>query len=103
MFSQAQSLAGQSFILFCLAAQYTGLSLFVSQVAHQAGAQPQFLLFEATGNTATCTPPWMGASTLQGPAPLTLESLSNYNGNATENITQKTNFTFLKLLCYYPN
>ena len=32
-----------------------------------------------------------------------LESLSNYDGDANENATQKTNFTFLKPLRYYPN
>ena len=31
-----------------------------------------------------------------------LGSLSNYDGNANENVTQKTNFTSLKLLRYYP-
>ena len=31
------------------------------------------------------------------------ESLSNYDGNTNENVTQKTNFTFLKLLRYNPN
>ena len=30
-------------------------------------------------------------------------SLSNYDGNANENVTPKTNFTFLKLLRCYPN
>ena len=30
-------------------------------------------------------------------------SLSNDDGNAKENVTQKTNFTFLKLLRCYPN
>ena len=33
----------------------------------------------------------------------TIESLSNYDGNGNENGVQKTNFTFLKLLLYYPN
>ena len=32
-----------------------------------------------------------------------LGNLSNYDGDANENVTQKTNFTFLKLLRYYPN
>ena len=32
-----------------------------------------------------------------------LGSLSNYDGNANENVTQKTNVTFLKLLRYYLN
>ena len=31
-----------------------------------------------------------------------LGSLSNYHGNSNENLTQKTSFTFLKLLRYYP-
>ena len=34
---------------------------------------------------------------------LTLGSLSNYDGTTNENVTQKTNFTFLKLLRYFPN
>ena len=32
-----------------------------------------------------------------------LESLSNYDGDADENVTRTTNFTVLQLLCYYPN
>ena len=34
---------------------------------------------------------------------LTIGSLSSYDGDANENLTQKTNFIFLKLLRYYPN
>ena len=32
-----------------------------------------------------------------------LGSLSNYDGNANENVTRKTNLTFSKLLRYYHN
>ena len=32
-----------------------------------------------------------------------LGSLSNYDGDANENVTRKTNFTVLQLLRYYPN
>ena len=42
------------------------------------------------------------ASPSQGYPPA-LVSLSNYDSDANENVTQKTNFTFFKLLCYYPN
>ena len=34
---------------------------------------------------------------------LIIGSFSNYDGNGNENVTQKTNLAFLKLLRYHPN